>query len=137
MHITLGSGNGAAGHYYVPIIFTNAGATCTITGFPGVFYVGGADQHQIGDAATRESAATPVLVLRNGESASSWVNQVNVDVYDPAVCGPVSADGLRVYPPNNTVPVVLAESNARACANHMVGQDQLTVRTVQMGITPN
>jgi hypothetical protein len=137
LRIALGSGNGGAGHYYVPIIFTNAGGTCAISGYPGVSYVAGADEHQVGDAAAREPVDTPMLVLRNGESVSAWVNQVNVDNFDPAVCGPVSAAGLRVYPPDNTDSVVLPEPSVRACANHLAGQDQLTVRAVQIGTAPN
>ena len=137
LRISLGGGNAGAGHYYVPIVFTNTGGTCVISGHPGVSYVGGADEHRIGDAAAWEPGDTPVLVLRKGESASAWLDQLNVDNFDPAVCAPVPAGGLRVYPPDNTGSVVLPEPNARACANHLVGEHQLAVRAVRVGTTPN
>lgn len=136
LRVTLGQGNGAAGHYYVPIVFTNTGRTCTLTGYPGVSYYAGADQHQVGDAAEREAVSTPTVVLHTGESAYAWVNQVNVGAYDPTRCQPVAATGLRVYPPDNTVPVLLPEPNARGCALHMAGQQHLTVRAVRADASP-
>jgi len=136
LRVTLGPGQGAAGHYYVPIVFTNTGRTCAITGFPGVSYYAGADHHQVGDAASREPGPIPTIVLGAGESAFAWLNQVNVDNYDPAVCQPVAVTGLRVYPPDNTGPVLLPEPNARGCVRPMAGQ-QLTVRAVREGASPN
>ena len=137
LRVALGEANGGAGHLFVPIVFTNTGVACTITGFPGVSYVGGADEHQIGDAAVRDPVATPVVLLRNGESATAWVDRLNVDVLDPAVCGPEPAGGLRVYPPDDTGSVVLPEPGARACAHHLEGQSQLRVRAVRIDTTPN
>jgi len=137
LRVTLGQGDGAAGHYYAPIVFTNTGHACTMTGYPGVSYYAGADQHQVGDAAAREPEQVPTIALRTGESAYAWLNQVNVDNYDPAACQPQAAAGLRVYPPDNTAPVVLPEPNARGCARHLAGQQQLTVRAVRAGIGPN
>ncbi|QUQ64095.1 DUF4232 domain-containing protein [Kutzneria sp. CA-103260] len=137
LRVTLGQGEGAAGHYYVPIVFTNTGRACTITGYPGVSYYAGADQHQVGDPAAREPDTVRTLVLGTGESAYAALNQVNVDNFDPAVCQPVAATGLRVYPPNNTGSVLLPEPNARGCARSMVGQQQLTVRAVAEGSGPN
>ncbi|MFC0432012.1 DUF4232 domain-containing protein [Kutzneria buriramensis] len=136
LRVSLGQGEGAAGHHYVPIVFTNAGPACTITGFPGVSYYAGADQHQVGDAAAREPGAPTAIVLGPDSSAYAWLNQVNVDNYDPAVCQPVAATGLRVYPPDNTAFVLLPEPNARGCTRPMDGQ-QLTVRAVQGGSSPH
>lgn len=137
LRVSLGPGEGAAGHHYVPIVFTNAGPTCAITGFPGVSYYAGMDNHQVGDAAARDPEPIQRVVLRAGESAYAWLNQVNVDNYDPAVCQPVGATGLRVYPPDNTAPALLPEPGARGCARHMAGQDQLTVRAAHEGLGPN
>lgn len=136
LHVSLGPGEGAAGHYYVPIVFTNTGRTCTITGYPGVSYYAGADQHQVGDPAAREAGTVRTVTLHTGESAYAWLNQVNVDNYDPALCQPVKVDGIRVYPPDNTSAVLLPEPNARGCSLHLVGQQQLTVRTVSPGAGP-
>lgn len=131
LRVSLGQGEGAAGHYYVPIRFTNTGTPCSIAGYPGVSYFAGADQHQVGDAAVRDPGPAPRLVLQRGQSASAWVDQVNVDNYDPAQCAPEPVTGLRVYPPANTVPVLLAQPGARACTRHMDGQRPLAVQPVQ------
>ncbi|UKD57515.1 DUF4232 domain-containing protein [Amycolatopsis sp. FU40] len=132
LDVALGQGEGAAGHYYVPIVFTNFGGdACALRGYPGVSYV--VDRRQVGDAAKREPGPVPALTLAPGQSAAAWLDQVNVDVYDPASCAPTPVDGLRVYPPDNTKPVFLAEPNARACAKHMPDQHPLVVRAVQDG----
>ncbi|WIY00523.1 DUF4232 domain-containing protein [Amycolatopsis mongoliensis] len=133
LKISLGQGDSAAGHFYVPVVFTNTGGPCRITGYPGVSYYAGGDHHQVGDAAARDAGPTPVLVLQRGQAASAWVNQVNVDVYDAAECAPAPVTGLRVYPPGNTVPVLLPEPGARACTKHMPDQRPLSVRAVQGG----
>ncbi|MFE3171624.1 DUF4232 domain-containing protein [Amycolatopsis sp. NPDC059090] len=132
LHLALGRGEGAAGHYYVPIVFTNSGrGACALGGHPGVSYVAGPDRHQVGDAAAREPGVAPRLTLAPGQSATAWVDQVDVDVYDPASCAPRSVYGLRVYPPGNTESAIVAEPGARACAKHMPGQRPLAVRAVQ------
>jgi hypothetical protein len=136
LRVTLGQGEGALGHYYVPIVFINTGSTCTITGYPDVSYYAGTDQHQVGDAAAHEPGPTPTVVLRTGESAYAWLNQVNVDNYDPAVCKPLAVTGVRVYPPDNTSPVLLPEPSARGCALRMVDQRQLTVHAVREDVGP-
>ena len=127
----------AAGNYYVPVIFTNTGAPCRITGYPGVSYYAGGDHHQVGDAAARDPGVTPVVVLQRGQTASAVVNQVNVSHYDAEPCGPTPVTGLRVYPPGNTVPVLLPEPDAHACATHMPDQRPLSVRAVQRGAGAN
>ncbi|MEU7788959.1 DUF4232 domain-containing protein [Amycolatopsis sp. NPDC049159] len=131
LRVSLGPGDGAAGHLYVPVSFTNTGRACTITGYPGVSYFAGGDHHQVGEAAVRDPGATPVLVLRRGQSAVAWVDQVNPDNYDPAVCGPTPVTGLRVYPPGGTAPVLLPEPGARACAKHLPGRRTLAVQAVR------
>jgi Domain of unknown function (DUF4232) len=132
LHITLGQGNSGAGHYYVPIVFTNSGTRgCGLTGFPAVAYVAGDDDHQVGDVATSEPDAVEGVTLQPGQSAMAWLNQVNIDNYDPTRCGPTRADGVRVYPPDDNGSVILREPDARACAKHMPSQRQLTVRAVR------
>ncbi|SDW78873.1 Protein of unknown function [Amycolatopsis xylanica] len=132
LSVSLGPGEGAAGHFYVPVLFTNDGqAACRIGGHPDVAYFAGADRHQVGDAAARLPEPTPTVVLRTGQTATAWLDQVNVDNYDPVACAPTPVSGLRVYPPGDTVPVLLTEPNARGCARHMDGQYQLTIRAVR------
>lgn len=130
--VALGHGSGTAGHFYIPVTFTNnSAAACTITGYPGVSYVTGKGGDQIGDAAARSNAATPTVTLHPGQQASATVDQVDVANYPAGSCQPVDAAGLRVYPPNDTVPVFLTEPHARACAKHMPTQQQLSVRPVK------
>jgi hypothetical protein len=133
LSVTLGHGSGAAGHFYVPVAFTNEGTTaCTITGYPGVSYVTGKGGDQIGDAAVRTPASVSTVTLQPGQQAAATVDQVDVANYPAEACQQVDAAGLRVYPPNTTVPVFLAEPNAHACAKHMPGQHQLSVDPVRL-----
>jgi hypothetical protein len=109
--ITLGQGSGAAGHFYMPVTFTNADTTaCTITGYPGISYVSGAGGEQIGDAAVRSPATAPTVTLQPWQRATATVDQVDVANFPAADCQPVDAAGLRVFPPNNTTPVFLPKT---------------------------
>ncbi|MGW4527315.1 DUF4232 domain-containing protein [Amycolatopsis sp. NPDC004378] len=131
LRVSLGQGEGAAGHFYVPVLFTNTGNACGITGYPGVSYFAGSDEHQVGAAAIRDPGPVPRVVLQQGQSASAWVDEVNADNYDPAECDPTPVTGLRVYPPGDTQAVLLPQPGARACAQEMPGQRTLAVRAVQ------
>lgn len=135
--VKLGPSEGAAGHRYTTIIFTNTGGPCRITGYPGVSFYAGGDHHQVGEAATRDAGSTPAVVLQRGKSASAWVDQLNPGLFDPAQCGPTPVTGLRVYPPGNTVPVLLPQADAQACAKVIPGQRLLSVRAVQRGSGEN
>jgi Protein of unknown function (DUF4232) len=104
--VRLGQSSGAAGTLYVAIVFTNRGsASCSLRGYPGLSSVGGSDGHQIGAPATRQSAGRPIttVVLRPGGVASASYGQADALNFDKAVCHPVTALGLRVYPPNLTL----------------------------------
>ncbi|WP_370962537.1 DUF4232 domain-containing protein [Amycolatopsis sp. cg9] len=135
--VKLEPGDTAAGNYYVAVLFTDTGAPCRITGYPRVSHYAGDDQHQVGDAADRDPGATPVVVLHRGQTASATVDQVDVSHYDPAACAPAPVTGLRVYPPGNTVSVLLPEPGAHACAEHMPGQRPLSVTAVRPGTGSN
>ena len=137
LDIKLGPGDMGAGNYVAPILFTNTGAPCRISGYPGVSYYAGDDHHQVGDAAARDPGATPVVVLRRGQTATAVVNQVNVSHYDPEPCGPTPVTGLRVSPPGTTAAVLLPEPHAYACARHMPEQRPLSVAPVRRGTGGN
>lgn len=96
-------GNGAAGTIYYQLEFTNlSGSSCTLFGYPGVSAVNltGA---QVGNAARRDTSFTPNLVtLANGATATAMVGIVQTGVFTNAQCKPVTAAGLRVYPPGQT-----------------------------------
>ena len=117
-------GGGAAGSVYRSLIVTNTGsADCTVRGYPGVSYVGAADQ-QIGAPADRDPAAKPVAVpLAPGASAVAQLQQTNADNYGPE-CDRTDVAAVRVYPPNDTAWLEAAQQTV-GCAN-----DEIVLMTV-------
>jgi Protein of unknown function (DUF4232) len=91
---------GAAGTFYSDLNFTNlSGHTCTLRGHPGVSAVnlsGG----RIGQPAAWPSATLHTVTLANGATATAVLAITDVGVFSAGVCHPVTAAGLRVYPPN-------------------------------------
>ncbi len=110
--VTLGGAQGAAGHQYTPVVFTNTGTEpCSIQGYPGVSYTNGADGAPVGDPATREGGETAAVRLDPGGHATATLQTVtSVDVYPVDQCLPVQVAGLRIYPPNNTESVFIAQA---------------------------
>jgi hypothetical protein len=99
----LGRSDGAAGHVYFPLVFTNTGgAACTLRGYPGVSSVAGDDGHQVGAAATREPHAVHTVTLRPGGHATATLNHLNPGVFDPNRCHVTATRGFRVYAPGQT-----------------------------------
>jgi hypothetical protein len=100
--ISFGRSEGAAGTIYYPIVFRNRGASvCALRGYPGVSSVGGDDGHQIGQSARRQTAQKArTVVLQPGAYGSAAYGQVQALNFPKARCRPVTARGLRVYPPN-------------------------------------
>jgi Protein of unknown function (DUF4232) len=92
-------GSGAAGTIYYNLEFTNlSGSTCTLFGYPGV---SGTDLtgNQLGSPAARVGATPSTVTLANGATATAIVGIVQPGILPPSQCGPVTAAGLRVYPP--------------------------------------
>ena len=112
LHVTQGAPQGYAGGVYQAIVFTNAsGRSCTLYGYPGVSLVS-ASYAQIGLAAKR-SATTPVklITLAPGGTASAQLQIVDALNFPASTCSPVKAAYLRVYPPNQTASVYLANTS--------------------------
>jgi hypothetical protein len=132
LHLSIGTGNGAAGSVYFPIVFTNAsGSACTLFGFPGVSFVTGIGGSQIGHAATRHSdAPRQTVTLAPGGVAHATLQVVQALNFPPAKCQLVTAHWLKVYPPNQTQPVFL-NFTAKTCASKDV--TVLNVAPVQPG----
>jgi Domain of unknown function (DUF4232) len=131
LNVTLGASNGAAGSVYQTIVFTNtSGATCTLFGYPGVSLVSAPPYAQIGLAAQR-SSTTPVttVTLASGATASAVLRVVDALNFGSATCGPTKAAFLRVFPPNQTVPVYLADTS-EICAQPV---QTLFISAVQAG----
>jgi hypothetical protein len=131
LRLSLAGGDAAAGTSYRSLVFTNvSGGPCTIQGFPGVSYVAGDDGHQVGAPAVRDGGRSTPITLAKGESASAVVGFVDVGNYDAVDCRPQPVQGLRVYPPEETVSKFV-ESPGTGCANDSI--QQLTVKPLQAG----
>jgi hypothetical protein len=123
------NGNGAAGHVFYNLKFTNlSGHTCTLDGYPKVAGIN-LSGHQLGAAATKDTTVTPsVVTLANGKTAHAVLRLTNVGVLPASSCHAVTAAGLRVRPPNASsakgVPFPF-----EACSK--VGAVYLSVRAVQ------
>ena len=107
MTIDLSQANGAAGSAYYPLNFTNTSAkACAMYGYPGVSFVtaGSVAGKQIGAAALRSTAFAKLSVrLAPGGSAHAWLKVTVAANYPASTCNPVTADWLKVYPPQETV----------------------------------
>lgn len=121
---TLGAGSGSgAGHAYPVLVLTNKGTTsCTVKGYPGVSFVGSGNGTQLGAAAVRQSAGIPIaaLTLAPGAAAHAELSITMAGNYDATTCRPKAADGLRVYPPEETHSIFLATTSYTACQNASV-----------------
>jgi hypothetical protein len=124
-------GNGAAGSIIYTLEFTNlSGRACTLLGYPGVSAVDLAG-HQLGSAASRSnSVKARVVKLANDATAITLVRIVQAANFPPATCRPVTAAGLRVYPPNRTASKVVPFP-FKACSH--TGLAYMEVQAVRKG----
>lgn len=107
--------NGAAGHFDVTLVFTNnSGAACTLYGYPGVSLLSAA-QKQIGLAAKRSGKAFKLVTLAPGGTGSAVLDIVDALNFPATTCSPEKAAYLRIYPPNQTASVLLANTS-EGCA---------------------
>jgi len=126
----------AAGSIYYPLDLTNtSGSTCTVFGYPGVSFVTGPSGTLLGRAASRNPAKPAATVtLVPGQVAHATLQVAQAGNYDPAQCKPVTAHWLRIYPPDQTVPLYV-RFKAQACSArlpHSIGS-QLSVTVFQPG----
>ena len=131
LNVTLGVSQGYAGGVYETIVFTNtSGTTCTLFGYPGVSLVSAPPYNQIGLAAQR-STNTPAkqITLATGASANAQLQIVDALNFGSATCSPTKAAFLRVYPPDQTAPVYLANTS-ETCAQSV---QTLFISAVQAG----
>ena len=131
LNVTLGPSSGYAGGVDQTIVFTNtSGATCTLYGYPGVSLVSAPPHTQIGLAAQR-SSTTPVklITLASGATASAVLQVVDALNFGTATCSPTKAAFVRIYPPNQTAPVYLADAS-QVCAQPV---QTLFISAVQAG----
>ena len=109
------TGGGSAGASHQDLVFSNeADHPCAVTGWPGVSYVAG--KQQAGAAADRdESSPATTLTLQPGGTATAPLTVADPGAYGDD-CRPVTADKLKIYPPDNRRAVVM-RIQAPACAN--------------------
>ena len=131
LNVTLGPSSGYAGGVYQTIVFTNtSGTTCTLFGYPGVSLVSAPPYKQIGLAAQRASTVPVKLItLATGAAANAVLQIVDALNFGSATCSPTQAAFLRIYPPNQTAPVYLADTS-EICAQPV---QTLFVGAVQAG----
>lgn len=132
LSLSLGNADAAAGHVYRALRFTNSGKTaCVIVGWPGVSYVTGDNGTQVGQPAHRDGTIGAQVTLRPGQVASAIIDEVDVGNFDPTACKPTPTRGLRVYPPDSTASMFVAQ-NGTGCAGNPP-DPQLGVQTIKPG----
>jgi len=95
-------GSGAAGSVYYKLELTNLSpGACSLFGYPGVSAID-LRGRQVGSAAARNPMPRRTVTLASGQTATAVLRIAQVVNYPRAVCRPVTAAGLRVYPPNET-----------------------------------
>ena len=109
--------NGAAGSVGYELQLVNTGSVaCTIGGYPGVSYVG-VTGATVGAPASRTVPGTARLVtLAPGGIAEAVLLAVDSYNYPSTTCQLMHVKGLRIYPPNQTVALLIPQSG-QACAN--------------------
>lgn len=125
----------ASGHYGYPVNLSNhSGSSCTLDGYPGVSFISSPGGSQIGTAATRAttayifSAQSPQAVtLAPGHTAHADLQLISAGVFASARCDPQNVNWVRIYPPNQSVPLY-ASLTAQTCSKE---HDMLTVSPVQ------
>jgi Protein of unknown function (DUF4232) len=122
------TGGGAAGSVYMQLILTNSGsAPCLLTGFAGVSLAADAKGEPIGAPAVRDES-TPVteVLLAPGQAGTATLRYTQAGNYPD--CTRTQAAGFRVYPPEDTASLFLAQPRD-ACSN--AGINLLTIGAFQ------
>ena len=145
LKVSLGGGAGAGmSQNHIGLQLRNTGSSpCTVYGYPGVSWVAGADGHQVGAAAQRQSnnsgSAEQTITLAPGALASAPLDIVDAAVIPPAECKPVPVLGLRVYPPGETaalfLPLATGSGGYGECSL-TTKQPTLTIGYLQAGVQP-
>jgi Protein of unknown function (DUF4232) len=118
LRATLGAAQGTAGSAHQVIVLANvSGKTCALYGYPGVSFVSGIGGSQIGkDAARDRTIPAKVVTLAPRERGSFALRVVDTAALPAASCDPVTANWLKVFPPENTAALYVGYT-AHACAS--------------------
>lgn len=121
------TGGGAAGSVYMQLLLTNSGSEpCLLVGFAGVSLTAGADGAPIGAAADRDTTPPTEVLLEPGQAGAATLRYTQARNYSD--CTVVPAAGFRIYPPEDTASLFLAQPRD-ACSN--AGITLLTVGAFQ------
>jgi Protein of unknown function (DUF4232) len=122
----------------------NVGSSaCALYGYPGVSWVAGADGHQVGAAAVRQTdpagSAEKTVTLAPGALASAPLDIVDAAVFSPSACKPVPVRGLRVYPPGEKAALFLSlptQSGGYGECSGVTPGPELSIGYLQAGVQP-
>ncbi|HKU36432.1 MAG TPA: DUF4232 domain-containing protein [Paenarthrobacter sp.] len=122
------TGGGAAGSIYEKLILTNSGsAPCILEGFAGVSLTADANGAPIGEPAARETTV-PVTKIELAPGKAAWAELRYTQAGNYGDCTKVAAAGYRIYPPEDTASLFVAEPHD-ACSN--AGIKLLTITAFQ------
>ncbi|HXO10723.1 MAG TPA: DUF4232 domain-containing protein [Solirubrobacteraceae bacterium] len=128
LKVSLGPANGTAGTTFYPLKFVNTSKTsCTMSGYPGVSAVTSSGK-QIGNAAKRIQTKFRTVTLAPGKQQSASIGIVDAGNFPAASCKPVTAAGLKVFPPNQGKSVIL---NKKFSTCSSTATTSLTIRPVK------
>src|SRR5699024_1827867 len=100
--------------------------------YPGVSYVAGDDNHQVGASADRKEDDSPEVKLAPGDTAHAMLRLTPAGVLGDEQCDRADVTGRRVYPHGEKDSSVLWYA-ATGCANGDDAGSLLTIRPVQPG----
>lgn len=127
LKVSLGAANGAAGTVFYPLIFLNTSKLgCTLRGYPGVSAVTSSGK-QIGSPASRIPSSYQTVTLPPSKTQSALVGIVETGDFSPSQCKPITAAGLKVFPPGQSKAVTIKKSFSTCSSTTVIS---LTVRPV-------
>jgi hypothetical protein len=131
LQVKLGLAQGTSDTTYQVIDFTNRGqASCVLDGYPGVNLAGGTPVAPIGlPAAHTAFAPAKEIILQPGAVANALLQITDAHDYSTAKCGPVPAQYLIIYRPNEAGEVTLTYGTT-ACARAV---QMLQISSVSLG----
>ncbi len=127
LNVSLGPANGTAGTVFYPLMFVNTSKLgCTLRGYPSVSAVTGSGK-QIGSPASPIPSSFKTVTLLPGKAQSALIGIVETGNFSPSQCAPVTAAGLKVFPPNHSKAVTIKKTFSTCSSTSVIS---LTVRPV-------
>jgi len=108
LRLTIEDGDGGAGQFHQPLLLVNRGPRCSLLGFPGVSFVDSAGR-TLGSPAEHSTGPVRRVLLAPGRAATAVLTYSNAGAYPDSSCHPVQADRVRVYPPGDRDPLLVAD----------------------------